>query len=355
MDFFNELGKTCRLTVLFEKARASNRDESWADFNFENFQGTVLHGLSYSADSAVSFEVLSYLRKQNYDAVVITNFSSPTGALAIAYLRSVGVLYYLESDGGFRSGGRIKTWLKKQVIRGADGYFSTSEENDKYFLAYGAKSTQLIRYPFTSIREKQILSEPPSETQRRAAREALGITQPQLVLSIGQFIPRKGFDVLLKAFALQRDGVALCIVGGEPTLEYLKLVESLQISNIYFVGFKQESELRTYFTAADLFVLPTREDVWGLVVSEALANSLPVVTTDRCISGLEMVAPNSCGLIVPAGNVDKLSEAIGRLLGDSELCLRMRTRALEVSREYTIERMARRHEHVLRERLRANA
>jgi glycosyltransferase involved in cell wall biosynthesis len=347
VDFFNELGKSCELTVLFEKAGSTNRDIAWLDFTCENFKGIFMRGVSYSAGSAVSLDVLAHLKRGVHDAVIVTNFSSPTGALAIAYLKAAGRHYFLESDGGFPNDSRLRSWVKRMVIGGADGYFSTSDAHDEYYLAYGAQPHQLIRYPFTSVREKDALCEPPTAAQKLAAKLELGITQPRMILSVGQFIHRKGYDILLEACASLTDDTAVCIVGGEPPEEYRQLVKHLALPTVHFVEFMQREALRVYYTAADVFVLPTREDIWGLVINEALAHALPVITTDRCIAGLELVAKNGCGCIVPAGSVEALRRSMSLVLEDSRLRIKMQERALEVSKNYTIERMAQRHEQVL--------
>ena len=57
------------------------------------------------------------------------------------------------------------------------------------------------------------------------------------------------------------------------------------LTNVHFVGFKTKEQLEDYYRAADLFVLPTREDIWGLVVAEAMAYGLGVITTNRCNAG----------------------------------------------------------------------
>lgn len=355
VDFFNELGKSCELTVLFEKSGASDRDNSWLDFASEHFEGIVMRGISYSADSAASLGVLKHLLRSAHDVVVVTNFSSPTGALAIAYLKATGRRYYLESDGGFPSGSRLRSWVKRRVIGGAQGYFSTSDTNDEYYLAYGAQQHQLIRYPFTSVREEDLLHEPPTECRKLAAKHQLGISQPKMVLAVGRFIHVKGFDVLLKACALLPEDTAVCIVGGEPTDEYIRLVHEFGLTSVRFAGFMQPADLRTYFTAADLFVLPTRGDVWGLVINEALHYAVPVITTDRCVAGLEMVEDRGCGHIVRSGSVEELRSAIDLVLADSDLRSAMQKKALEVAKDYTIERMAQRHEQVFHQRIDRNA
>ena len=93
--------------------------------------------------------------------------------------------------------------------------------------------------------------------------------------------------------------------------------------------------------AADLFVLPTREDIWGLVINEAMAKGLPVVTTDRCIAGLELITDPALGRIVPVEEVKVLAEALNVVLEtigpQSGQCV------LEAVRPYTIENMAKKH------------
>ena len=63
VDFFNELGKSVDLTVLFERANASDRDSAWQDCKFENFTGIIMRGLSYASDSAFCPGVIRELKR----------------------------------------------------------------------------------------------------------------------------------------------------------------------------------------------------------------------------------------------------------------------------------------------------
>ena len=78
----------------------------------------------------------------------------------------------------------------------------------------------------------------------------------------------------------------LCIVGDEPTQEFIEMKNNMKLDNIVFVGFKTKKELKDYYIAADVFCLQTRGDVWGLVVNEAMAYGLPIITTDKCVAGM---------------------------------------------------------------------
>ena len=144
VDFFNELGEKCDLTVLFEKKKSNERDKSWQNYKFENFKGIFLKGKSYSTDKAICFNVIKYLKQKKYDYIVVSNISTMTGIIAIEYMKLFKINYCIETDGGFaKSGKGIKEKYKKHLLKNAEIYFSTSEENDKYYLKYGAEGDKI--------------------------------------------------------------------------------------------------------------------------------------------------------------------------------------------------------------------
>ena len=88
-------------------------------------------------------------------------------------------------------------------------------------------------------------------------------------------------------------------------------------------------------------MLPTKSDVWGLVINEAMAQGLPVVTTDGCVAGVELIENGVNGYIVPVDDNEALTEAIAKTLrGDYR---QMGRQALETIRPYTIENMVKAH------------
>lgn len=113
VDFFNELGKQCDLTVLFEKTTSDERDNSWRNYKFENFKGIFLKGFSLNADTALSFEVIKYVKDRKFDKIICTNVASPTGMIAIQYMKQHKIPYFIEGDGGFaKSGYGFKEHIK---------------------------------------------------------------------------------------------------------------------------------------------------------------------------------------------------------------------------------------------------
>ncbi len=342
VDFFNELGKYCDLTVIFERNKFVDRDKSWENFKFDNFDGVFLSKNGKSSILSDSNRAIKIIKQQVFDKIVVTNFSTPIGILIINFLKRTKTPYYLESDGAFAKDCRgLKEKFKKHIISGATGYFSTADEHDKYYCAYGAPTDKLIRYHFSSVSNADLISALISESNKRELREKLDIKEEKVVLAIGQFIHRKGFDLLIRAAANVSSEVGFYFVGGEPTEEYLSLKRELNLDNVHFVGFKGKAELKEYYLAADVFVHPTRLDIWGLVVNEAMAHGLPVITTTKCIAGLEMVSDNR--MLVEEDNPGSLSDAINLLLFDKKLLNKISIDNLKKAAEYTVETMSADH------------
>ena len=348
VTFFNELGKLCDLTVLFEKSKADERDASWQKYHFVHFKGIIMQGKKARDDAAFCPEVTRYLKDKSYDVIICSNFSTPTGMWAIQYMKMHRIRYWIESDGGFAGSGRgIKERIKKHFIKGAVGYFSTADEHDRYYLTYGAKKERLVRYPFSSLNDTDILDAPASAEEKRALREELGMSEERVVLAIGRFIPWKRFDDLIRAAVKLPRDIGFYFVGGEPTEEYLTLVKELGLSNVHFVGFKLKEELKKYYRASDLFVLPSKGEAWGLVINEAMACGVPVIATDRCVGGLELIRDGENGYLTPVGDIDALADKIALCFDPATDLVKMGEEALRAIRPYTIEQMAKRHIEIL--------
>lgn len=352
VDFFNELGKLCDLTVLFEKRSSDERDSSWNNYKFHHFKGVFLKGLSIKTDTAICFNVVKYLKAGYYDFIICSNYSSPTGFLAVHYLQRHKITYYLETDGGSpKSGKGLKEWLKKKVIKGANGYFSTGQENDRYFLAYGADKGKIYRYPFTSLYNKDVFDKPASIDELALLRKELQIKEKYVIISVGRFSYLngygKGYDVLLKAAEKLPDDIGWCVIGGQPTDEFRKMLERAKLTNFHFVDFKLKDELKKYYRASDLFVLMTVGEAWGLVVNEAMACGLPVITTEKCIAGVELIENGRNGFIVPVGSVDELVDRVKKSIYEKDILTKMGEQSICTIKKYTFENMALKHMEIL--------
>lgn len=339
VDFFNKLGNLCELTVLFESNTAKNRNCNWMANTNRNFKSVFMKGIKVGEAEAFCPKVVKYLSKKKYDFIIVGLYSSPTGMLAIEYMKMRNIPFILNSDGGYiKSESKLNYFIKRHFISAASYWLSTGKITSDYFSYYGADKTKTYVYSFTSTLQNEVLSTPLSKKEKQFYKKKLGMNENKVVLSVGQFIHRKGYDLLLNRCKNLNKEIGIYIVGGEATEEYKEIKEKLNLTNVNFVGFKNKSELADYYKAADLFVLPTREDIWGLVINEAMSYGLPVLTTERCLAGLEMISDKDCICDVNVDWKEKIENTINR--DDYDLLCEHN---LKTAKKYTIENMANEH------------
>lgn len=339
--YLNELGKIAKIKAVFEKLGSPARDDSWKSFSALGFTYTILKGIPCGDDSAFSPQVINYLKKNTYNAIVIHNPATPTGVTAILYCKLFRIPFILQSEGGIPKDGKgIKERFKKWLMKSAKLYLSGMNPEHDYFLTYGAKKEEIVQFPFTSLYQKDIVKKIPSCEEKKKLRAELGIEADAMILFVGQFIHRKGIDILLNAAKNLPGDPYILIVGGEPTEEYREIIRDNGLLNVHFCAFMSREELAKYYLASDIFVLPTREDTWGLVVNEAMAAGLPVITTMNCVAGRELVENGVNGYLVETENAEALHCAMEDLLLDAEKRYQMGVSSLKRIQPYSYENMA---------------
>lgn len=136
----------------------------------------------------------------------------------------------------------------------------------------------------------------------------------KVVSFAGKFTHFKGIDLLLKAAALyQRDDTVTILCGnGEQFAEMQKLAEELELKNIVFLGNKPHEVLRKIYNIADVSLVPSRNEAFGLVVIEAMACGAPVIGTNQ--GGIpEIINPN-VGIVFEPENYEELAMAVSSVL-----------------------------------------
>jgi len=152
----------------------------------------------------------------------------------------------------------------------------------------------------------------------RAARAALGLrSDVPALLSVGHMTERKGFHILIEAFAaLSRDDAILVIVGDGPQREeLLALARRYRLgSRAHFPGAVSNERLPDWYRAADLFVLASSREGWPNVLCEAQACGVPAVAT-RVWGIPEIVSDGRLGVLVDGGSMDALRVGLEMALG----------------------------------------
>ncbi|MEL6944390.1 MAG: glycosyltransferase family 4 protein, partial [Bacteroidota bacterium] len=138
-----------------------------------------------------------------------------------------------------------------------------------------------------------------------------------LMLSSGALIKRKGMDTLIKVIT-ELDTtykIKLIILGdGEDKNKLEKLIGNSD--RVELVGFKQKEEIPYYYAIADIFLFATKYDGWGLVINEALAASLPVISSAQCVAAKELVKEGKNGFLCDADDIHAFKTSLIKLIND---------------------------------------
>lgn len=191
------------------------------------------------------------------------------------------------------------------------------------------------------------------------ARETVGVFDPvkRIILFVGRMDPIKGLDTLLQAISLYRQrkdrycsDLNLYIIGGEggenmmmdPDLSELsELATALELDGcIRFLGTKPQKDLSLYYSAADILVMPSYYESFGMVALEAMACGTPVIASE--VGGLQhLVQDGVTGFHIPPGDKERLCEKIDSLLYNTELRKSMADNAIRHAQSFSWEIVAR--------------
>lgn len=331
IEFFNQLGQFVDLQVIFERSKSDNRNINWFDYNFNNFKGIILEGKCLKDMQKIK----KILSQEKFDFAFNSDYSSCLGMYFYFLCKKENIKLILEADGGIPKYRGPLDKIISLIMRSYSFYFSSGRYTDLYFKYYNIDENKIIHYNFTSLTENEI-----KINSMHKLREDEHILN---VLSIGQQIYRKGFDILIKAISKLDFEITVDIIGGKPSPEIKKMIIDNSLENIKFYDFMKKEELNEYFLKADMFVLPSREEIWGLVVNEAISFNLPVITSDNCIAGKEFCDLAEIGLIYENENYTDLANKIKTLHDDQEMRYKLSRNCELINMEFTIENMAKKH------------
>jgi glycosyltransferase involved in cell wall biosynthesis len=172
------------------------------------------------------------------------------------------------------------------------------------------KRTWVVHNPI----DGSLFSPIPREEARTALKHPV---EDPLILFVGSLIPRKATHLLIEAFSnvrKQHPLARLMIVGDGPLRgELEKMIQQNNLGGfVSMEGPKSQAELRTYYSAADLFVLPSLMESFGLVFVEAMLCGCPVIGTPEALK--EILPSDENGFFIPPGNVLTLTTCIQRAL-----------------------------------------
>jgi glycosyltransferase involved in cell wall biosynthesis len=117
---------------------------------------------------------------------------------------------------------------------------------------------------------------------------------------------------------------------GEMAAELVDLAGQLELDNVHFHGFANQSILPRIYGAADVFVLPSENEPWGLAVNEAMCAGLPIVASAEIGCAPDLIRTGVNGQTFAGGDVEALADALYPILADGEIRRRMGAASREI-------------------------
>lgn len=322
VNFFKLLSRCVRLDTYFQTERLNDRNEKWYE-NSKEISYTIL-----SKNPIKRFWKLLTMNISGYDLFWNLKYLSPDCIIMALKFKLHKKPILMHADGGiYKNRGFIVNKLMHIFMNLNTNFTSSGILCDDYYRYYGVDDKKILHYRFTSVLQQDV------NWLKRSIKDKDLIQ----LLSVGQIIHRKGYDVLIKALK-QCNNVKVTVVGGKVTEDLQQLIEQYQVQEkIRFIDFVTKDELRKYYQSADIFVLPTREDIWGLVINEAIAWGLPCISTNTCACLSDLNQQSSIGLMYDCEDVDALANCINQLTTDNKLYEKFNSNTEQLAHSYTME------------------
>lgn len=231
----------------------------------------------------------------------------------------------------------LRLWSRRLMVRLADAFVVNGQMAQDYIIkVLGAKAEQVFAQPFLVPSVKALLQYSPRSTPQIESQ----LKQP-LFLYVGQIVPRKGLKVLLEACLMLKSwgyaDYSLLIVGdGEQRQELEDFAANNDLDQqVRWVGKVPYKFLGAYFQAADVFIFPTYEDIWGMVLTEAMAFGKPVICSQGA-NAVEMIAEGENGFIFNPEQTTQLAEYMCRFLENPHLIEKMGRKSEQIMANHTL-------------------
>lgn len=263
---------------------------------------------------------LRQLRALSPDVVLVLGWNQ-IGLLQMwGAARFLGVPVLVRGDSNEKTArAGYKRLLQRALLATASGFLAVGKSNRAFYRARGVPDARIVMAPHF-VDNRRFSDDSQRETVG-AARNAVGVPHDDVCITfVGKLEPIKRVPDLLHAVAqlpdILRQRTTLLIAGTGPDEPALRQLAASLALRCVWLGFVNQSSLPAVYRAADLLVLPSTHETWGLVANEAMACCVPVVVSDRVGCADDLVVNGETGAVYPMGDVSALSAVLAGLLRD---------------------------------------
>jgi glycosyltransferase involved in cell wall biosynthesis len=341
------------LTVLFGsnfsvrgyKDRGFGVEVAWDTPLLDGYHSEFLRPLrdtgEVSPTTPISRGIYSRLQQSNgsaaFDALWVHGYASINSLQAILAANALGIPVLLRAESWLADRARtpwtlaLKSSFFKLLGKGIAAVLPIGTQNAAYWTHYFGATVPQFLMPYAVNNDYFAQLTDAAAPREHELRTELGLSPDRpVILFASKLQQRKHADHLLEAY---RSFIAdrplplrpyLVIVGdGEQRAQLESQSQQPGLEDVRFAGFRNQSELPRFFQLADVFVLPSRHEPWGLIVNEAMASGCPVIVSTDVGCHADLITNGIEGCVYPVGNIPALTQALRQVFSSPDAPARM--------------------------------
>jgi glycosyltransferase involved in cell wall biosynthesis len=257
--------------------------------------------------------------QRRFDAFIVCGWNLKSYWQAIRACRRAGIPVLVRGDSQLRTRRSVLMRIAKElsypiILRQFDTFLSVGQRNAEYLKHYGVATAKICFAPHCVDNEWFAARANNARVQKATMRASWNAGEDTMVLLyVGKFQSiKRPADILDAATRLRARGLQAIVVfvgAGELERELRDQTHRLRV-NAQFEGFKNQTELPCYYAAADVLVLPSQSETWGLSVNEAMACGLPAIVSDAVGCAPDLIDEGETGFTFEVGDTRQLAEKL---------------------------------------------
>ncbi|MCK9467361.1 MAG: glycosyltransferase family 4 protein [Candidatus Absconditabacterales bacterium] len=291
----------------------------------------------------INFDIKKILDKEMPNIIIHAGWAGLSAWSSMFWCKKNNAKYILWNESTKHENSWRRTITKplvKYLVKNSDKYMSFGSRSFEYLEILGANKEKI--YPLYNTVDVDFFLEQSKilKPQKEELKQKYGIKTKYTIVFVGQLIERKGIYNILEGFAnfqKQNKDISLVFVGGGPEEENMKqIIKEKNIQNVFFPGFFQIDKISELYTIADIFTLPSIEEVWGLVINEAMCFGLPIITAYRVGASADLVQEGKNGFIMKENTVEEFEKGLEFLFENN---LIEKNNNLEIIKDFRVEKI----------------
>lgn len=299
---------------------------------------------------ALNFGVWNVLRKTKSSVVLVNGWTYGTDLMVIFTAWIFGKKVWLRTETPLNQEVQKKGWkqkIKLFVLKYLLFKFFISKflyigtQNKNFYNFMGVPDAKLLFTPYAVDNIKFRSEYIKNKEQKTSLKATLSIPkESKVILYAGKYIAKKRPLDLIQAFSrLSTPNVHLVLMGDGPLRQEMEhYIVNNQVQNVQLTGFVNQSEVSTYYSVSDVFVMCSGiGETWGLSTNEAMNFGLPIIVSETTGCSIDLVKDN--GFVFETGNVEQLAKCLTHLLENDQLSSKYGLNSSKIIDSYSIEKI----------------